>query len=330
MAKDWNDLFYTGKNAAEMARPRDETQKERSGFFSRLRDNLAVTRGALEGELRATVFKTLDEEAWERLEELLIFADVGAHTTSEIVEQLEREAEEGQLSSGEELVPRLEELVAEKLSFEDDRIDVSQSPTVLLTVGVNGTGKTTTIGKIAWHLQNEVGLSVLVAAADTFRAAAVEQLEEWAGRAGCDIVKGQQGADSASVVYDAIEAAKARARDVVICDTAGRLHTETNLMEELVKIRRIIERQVQGAPHETLLTIDATTGQNGLKQAELFKEAVEVSGICLTKLDGSAKGGIVLAIANEMRVPIKLVGMGEGLEDLRPFNPQEFASALLE
>ncbi len=318
------------QNAGELTRPGDEIRKERSGFFARLRDNLAVTRGALTGELRATVFNTLDEEAWERLEELLIFADVGAHTTSEIVEQLEREAEEGRMSSGEELVPRLEELVTEKLSFEDDKIDVSHKPTVLLTVGVNGTGKTTTIGKIAWHLQNEMGLSVLVAAADTFRAAAVEQLEEWAGRAGCDIVKGQQGANAAAVVYDAIEAAKARSRDVVICDTAGRLHTETNLMEELVKIRRIIERQIQGAPHETLLTIDATTGQNGLRQAELFKEAVEVSGICLTKLDGSAKGGIVLAIASEMRVPIKLVGMGEGLEDLRPFEPKEFASALLE
>ncbi len=330
MAKDWNELFYTGKNDVELTEASDESRRERSGFFTRLRENLSVTRGALTGELRATVFNTLDEEAWERLEELLIFADVGASTTSEIVEQLEREAQEGQVSSGEDLVPRLEELVSEKLSFEDDRIDVSHRPTVLLTVGVNGTGKTTTIGKIAWHLKNELNLSVLVAAADTFRAAAVEQLEEWARRVECDIVKGQQGADSAAVVYDAIEAAKARKRDVVICDTAGRLHTETNLMEELVKIRRIIERQVEGAPHETLLTVDATTGQNGLRQAELFKEAVQVSGICLTKLDGSAKGGIVLAIANEMRVPIKLVGMGEGLEDLRPFDPQDFATALLE
>lgn len=328
MAQDWKDLFYTGRDG-ERSQASSESHKARSGFFAKLRENLALTRSALAGELRATVFKTLDDEAWERLEELLIFADVGAATTSEIVGQLEGEAEEGRLSSGDELIPRLEGIVSSKLKFTDDRIDLSYRPSVVLAVGVNGTGKTTTIGKIAWRLQNELGMSVLVAAADTFRAAAVEQLEEWADKAGCDIVRGQQGADAAAVVFDAIEAAKARDHDVVICDTAGRLHTETSLMEELVKVRRIIERQIEGAPHETLLTIDATTGQNGLIQARLFSEAVKVSGICLTKLDGSAKGGIVLAIANEMGVPVKLIGMGERLEDLQPFDPEEFATALL-
>ncbi len=329
MARDWNDLFYTGENRSAQVADGDQST-ERKGFLAKLRESLAETRGALAGELRATVFKTLDDEAWEKLEEILIFADVGATTTAEIVGRLEHEAEDGRIESGEELVPRLEKIISQKLALPDERIDISHVPTVILTVGVNGTGKTTTIGKLAWHLKNEMGKSVLVAAADTFRAAAVEQLEEWAERAGCDIVKGQQGADSAAVVFDAIEAAKARGHDVVICDTAGRLHTEVNLMEELAKVIRITEKQIPGAPHETLLTIDATTGQNGLKQAELFTEAAKVSGICLTKLDGSAKGGIAVAIANELEVPIKLIGMGEALEDLRPFDPGVFASALLE
>ena len=329
MTRDWNDLFYTGESRSAQVADGDQ-QTERKGFLAKLRESLAETRGALAGELRATMFKTLDDEAWEKLEEILIFADVGATTTAEIVGRLEHEAEDGGIKSGEELVPRLVKIISQKLAFPDERIDISHEPTVILMVGVNGTGKTTTIGKLAWHLQNEMGKSVLVAAADTFRAAAVEQLEKWAERAGCDIVRGQQGADSAAVVFDAIEAARARGHDVVICDTAGRLHTEVNLMEELAKVCRITEKQIPGAPHETLLTIDATTGQNGLKQAELFTEVAKVSGICLTKLDGSAKGGIAVAIANELELPIKLIGMGEALEDLRPFDPEVFASALLE
>jgi fused signal recognition particle receptor len=201
---------------------------------------------------------------------------------------------------------------------------------VILVVGVNGSGKTTTIGKIAWHLQRELGYSVLLAAGDTFRAAASEQLAEWAERAGCELVRGAPGSDPGAVVYDAIEAARARGREVVICDTAGRLHTQQPLMEELRKVRGVIARQVEGAPHETLLTIDATTGQNGLRQALLFREAVEVTGIVLTKLDGTAKGGIALAIAEELGVPVKLIGIGERLEDLRPFDPDDFARAILE
>ena len=212
----------------------------------------------------------------------------------------------------------------------DDRIDVSHQPSVLLTVGVNGTGKTTTIGKMAWHLQKEAGLSVIMAAADTYRAAAQEQLTEWASRAGSEIVRANPGSDPGAVVFDAIEAARARGHDVVIADTAGRLHTQVPLMEELAKVRRVIEKQMPGAPHETLLTVDATTGQNGLRQAQLFRETVDVTGIVLTKLDGTAKGGIALAIAEELELPVKLIGIGEGLEDLRPFDPDDFARALLE
>ena len=197
-------------------------------------------------------------------------------------------------------------------------------------VGVNGTGKTTTIGKMAWHLQNEAGLSVIMAAGDTYRAAAQEQLTEWAGRSGAEIVRGIPGSDPGAVVYDAIEAARARGHDTVIADTAGRLHTQIPLMEELAKVRRVIEKQLPGAPHETLLTVDATTGQNGLRQAQLFRETVDVTGVVLTKLDGTAKGGIALAIAEELELPVKLIGIGEGLEDLRPFDPEDFAKALLE
>jgi fused signal recognition particle receptor len=197
-------------------------------------------------------------------------------------------------------------------------------------VGVNGTGKTTTIGKIAWHLQKELGRSVLLAAGDTYRAAAAEQLEVWAERAGCDIVRAAEGSDPGSVMFDAIEAAVARGHDVVLCDTAGRLHTQQHLMDELAKVRKVIASKLDGAPHHTLLSIDATTGQNGLRQAMLFREAVDLDGIVLTKLDGTAKGGIALAIAQELAVPVKMIGIGEGIEDLRPFDPDDFAAAILD
>jgi fused signal recognition particle receptor len=327
MARSWQEAFDTGDGA----RPEgDAGEKEQKGFFRRLRENLSKSREALTGELRATFTGSLDDETWERLEETLIYADVGARTTARVVERLEQEAEEGRIGSGEELVGRLQETLADIARTGEDRIDVSHSPSIILTVGVNGTGKTTTIGKVAWHLQNELGMSVLMAAADTYRAAAQEQLAKWADRAGCDIVSATPGSDPGAVVFDAIEAARARGHDVVIADTAGRLHTQVPLMEELVKVRRVIEKQIEGAPHETLLTVDATTGQNGLRQAGLFSEAVDVSGIVLTKLDGTAKGGIALAIAEELGVPVKLIGIGETLEDLRPFDPDDFAKALLE
>ena len=328
MTRTWQELFVTGEDAPSPAQ--DEQAPERRGFLRRLRENMSKTRQALGAELQATVFQSLDDEAFERLEEALIYADVGAPTTAAIVERLEREVEEGSVADGEDLARRLRELLADTARLEGDTIPLTEHPTVILVVGVNGTGKTTTIGKIAWHLQQELGRSVLLAAADTFRAAAAEQLTLWAERAGCEIVRGAEGSDPGAVAFDAIEAARARGHDVVIVDTAGRLHTQQHLMDELRKVRKVIDRQAPGAPHETLLTIDATTGQNGLRQALLFREAVDVTGIALTKLDGTAKGGIALAIAQELGVPVKLIGIGEALEDLRPFDPDDFARAIIE
>src|SRR6185312_4364435 len=301
MARDWTDLFILGDGGVATAEPDAEEQHEkRRGFFRRLRENMRKTREALTSELQATLFEDLDEETWERLEEALIMADVGARTTAEIVEKLEHEAQEGNLTDGEQLSARLTELLAEAARTGDDTIDLTAKPTVILVAGVNGTGKTTSLGKLAWHLRQELGQQVVLGAADTFRAAAVEQLEQWARRADVAFVKGTR--DGA---------------DVVLIDTAGRLHTQDNLMAELAKIRRVVAKQLPDAPHETLLTVDATTGQNGLRQAKLFAETVDVSGIVLTKLDGTAKGGIALAIARELSIPVKLIGIGEQLEDLR-------------
>jgi fused signal recognition particle receptor len=313
MARSWGEFLGDADTS-------DETEEQREGFFTRLRDSLGKTRRAMTEQLAAT-FDPADDEAWERLEEALIAADVGVPTTAELVRRLEVRGEIADL--GEALTEEAAELLGEP-----GRLDLRDRPTVILVVGVNGTGKTTTIGKLADRLK-EHGHSVILAAADTFRAAAEEQLEIWAKRADADFVGSERGGDPAAVAYDAIEAATARGRDVVIVDTAGRLHTQTNLMEELAKIRRVIERRLEGAPQETLLVVDATTGQNGLQQARLFGEAVNVSGVALTKLDGSAKGGVALAIAHELGLPVKLVGVGEGLEDLRPFDPDDFARALL-
>ncbi|GAC1324687.1 MAG: signal recognition particle-docking protein FtsY [Thermoleophilaceae bacterium] len=329
MARTWRELFITD-DPQPPAGGEDEEPGGRGGFFRRLRENMSKSRQALGAEIQATVFQSLDGDTWERLEETLIYADVGASTTAQIVERLETEAGDGSLVGAEALTRRLRELLAQAARAGEDRIDLRHHPTVILMVGVNGTGKTTTIGKIAWHLSHELGKSVLLAAGDTFRAAAVEQLVEWGERAGCDVVRAAPGSDPGAVAYDAIEAARARGHDVVICDTAGRLHTQQHLMEELAKVRRVIAKQIPDAPHETLLSIDATTGQNGLRQAMLFRESVEVDGIVLTKLDGTAKGGIALAIAQELGVPVKLIGIGEQVEDLRPFDPDDFARALLE
>jgi fused signal recognition particle receptor len=330
VARSWQQLFLTGDDAPATAPAELADDAERPGFFRRLRENMSKTREALGAELQATMFQNLDDEAFEHLEETLIYADVGAPPTAKIVERLETEAETGELTGGEDLTRRLRELLADTARVNGDTIDLQAKPTVILMTGVNGSGKTTTIGKMAWHLQKELGRSVLIAAADTFRAAAAEQLEVWAERAGAELVRGAQGSDPGAVVYDAVEAARARGHDVVIVDTAGRLHTQQHLMDELRKVRKVIASQVEGAPHETLLTIDATTGQNGLRQALLFREAVEVDGIVLTKLDGTAKGGIALAIADELGVPVKLIGIGEALEDMRPFDPDDFARAILE
>src|SRR6185312_11073474 len=318
MARDWTDLFITRDGGVATAEPDAEERREtRSGFFRRLRENMRKTREALTSELQATLFEDLDDETWERLEEALIMADVGARTTAEIVERLEHEAQEGGLADGEQLSTRLIELLAEAARTGEDTIDLTAKPTVILVAGVNGTGKTTSLGKLAWHLRQELGQQVVLGAADTFRAAAVEQLEQWARRADVAFVKGTPDADPGSVAYDAVQQGMRDGADVVLIDTAGRLHTQDNLMAELAKIRRVVAKQLPDAPHETLLTVDATTGQNGLRQAKLFAETVDVSGIVLTKLDGTAKGGIALAIARELSIPVKLIGIGEQLEDLR-------------
>jgi len=338
VARDWSELFITdaeveaGADGASADGGREE-RKGRGGLFRRLRESMAKTRQALGSEIQATLFGVLDEQTWERLEEALIMADVGAATTASVVQTLEEETSAGKLEGGQALSERLIELLAATATVGDARIDVRARPTVIMAVGVNGTGKTTTIGKLAWHLREQLGLSVLLGAADTFRAAAGEQLEGWARRAECEIVTGPAGSDPGAVAFDAVAQARARGIDVVIVDTAGRLHTQDDLMGELAKVRRVIARvggtEYGGAPHETLLTIDATTGQNGLRQAKLFAQAAQVSGVVLTKLDGTARGGIALAIARELGIPVKLIGVGESVEDLRPFDAQEFARALI-
>jgi fused signal recognition particle receptor len=314
VARSWAE--FLGEDGAA-----PESEEERRGLFGRLRESLGKSRRALTEQLAAAAFDPGDEAAWERLEEALIAADVGVRATAELVQRLEARGDVSDLSQA--LADELARLLGEP-----GRLEVARRPAVLLVVGVNGTGKTTTIGKLAYRLA-EHGRSVVVGAADTFRAAAEEQLEIWADRAGADFVGSERGADPASVAYDAIDRAQANGRDVVIVDTAGRLHTQTNLMEELAKVRRVIASRLDGAPHETLLVIDATTGQNGLQQARLFGEAVGVTGVALTKLDGSAKGGVAVPIAYELGLPVKLIGVGERLEDLRPFDPNDFARALV-
>ncbi|MGI8973529.1 MAG: signal recognition particle-docking protein FtsY [Gaiella sp.] len=313
MPRTWAELLgdaETGSSASE-----------RTGMFARLRDSLSKSRRALTAELVGGI-DAGDAEAWENLELALIRADVGVPATAELVRRLEARGDVPDLAGA--LAEEVEALLGEPPTL----ARAGSGPTVILVVGVNGTGKTTTIGKLAKTLSDH-GRSVLVGAGDTFRAAAEEQLEIWAERAGAEFVGGSSGADPAAVAYDAVEAGRARGRDVVLVDTAGRLHTQSNLMDELAKIRRVIAQQLDGAPHETLLVVDATTGQNGLQQARLFAGTAGVTGIVLTKLDGSAKGGVAIAIAHELRLPVKLIGIGEGLEDLRPFDARDYARALL-
>lgn len=328
MSYNWSEVFVGVEAGATVSSP-EATQERKRGWFRQLREGLSKSRQALQQQFSAIIVDRFDEDLWERIEEALIFADVGVDATISIVQKLEKVAEAGGITDGPQLLAELRRLSAEHFCSRDTRIDVSADPAVLLMAGVNGTGKTTTIGKLAWHLK-ELGKEPLLVAGDTFRAAAVEQLVEWGRRVGCEVVRHEKGGDPGAVVYDGIAAAQARKADVVIIDTAGRLHTQANLMRELEKIVRVVKKQVPTAPHETLLTIDATTGQNGLIQARLFKEAVDVSGVVLTKMDGTAKGGIALAISHELDLPIKLIGTGETLDALQPFDAAGFTELLFD
>ena len=288
------------------------------GFFKKFK----------EAWLASMTFDRLDDDFYEELEEALILADIGAATAADTVAQLRKRVSQKLLGRADEVKDALRDILAEKLDVGDPSMDLSTQPSVVLIIGVTGVGKTTSIGKLAARYKSE-GKKVLLCAGDTFRAAAADQLEIWADRAGVDIVRQHEGADPGAVLFDALQAAKARNVDVVLCDTAGRLHNKQNLMNELAKLRKIIDREVPDAAKETLLVLDATTGQNGLIQARQFKETAGLTGIILTKLDGTAKGGIVVAIAQELQVPVKFVGVGEGIGDLRPFDAKEFTRELL-
>ena len=296
------------------------------GFFEKIKKGLIKTRDVLSG-LFAGEYE-VDDEFFDELEERLILADLGAELAVNTVEKLRKVAYDRMLTTPDKVRGGLRDILVEELTVGDTGLDLSTKPSVILVIGVNGVGKTTTIGKLAHQLRQE-GKRVLLCAADTFRAAAADQLEIWANRAGVDIVRQHEGADPASVVFDGISAAKARGADVIICDTAGRLHNKSNLMNELGKISRIIDRELPDSSKEVLLVLDGTTGQNGLIQAKQFQQIAGVTGIVLTKLDGTAKGGIVISVANELNIPVKYIGVGEGIDDLMPFNAAEFVEALI-
>ena len=301
------------------------------GFFDKLKSGLKKTSESLSNQVNSVLgaFVKVDEELFEELEEALIMADIGVETSEYIIEELRERVKHNRITDANDVKTELQAVISDILSEQDTQMKLDTKPSVILVIGVNGVGKTTSIGKIAAHYKS-MGKKVLLAAADTFRAAAIDQLDIWAQRCGCDIIKHQEQSDPASVVFDACAAAKARGADVLICDTAGRLHNKKNLMAELEKINRIISRELPDASRETLLVLDAATGQNAVSQAKLFSEAADITGIVLTKLDGTAKGGIVIAISKEQSVPVKFVGVGEGIDDLQEFNPADFARALFE
>ncbi len=298
------------------------------GFFEKIKAGLTRTKENIGHSLDNLFAGELTDDFYDELEETLILSDMGVDTALEVVAALRRKAKEDKIKDMEGGKEALREIIAEMLTVGDGELDLAQKPAVLLFIGVNGVGKTTTIGKLAAKLKGE-GSRVLMAAGDTFRAAAADQLEIWANRGGIELVRQHEGADPAAVVFDALSAAKARGCDAVLVDTAGRLHNKQNLMNELSKISRVIDRECPGSSRETLLVLDATTGQNGLIQAKQFQETAGITGIVLTKLDGTAKGGIVLAIAHELQIPVKYIGVGEGIDDLLPFDPAQFAKALI-
>lgn len=302
------------------------------GFFDKLKKGLNKTRENLTNKIEKLVigYADIDDDFLDELEETLIMADVGVQTTDKLMAAVRRGIKKKEINTPEDLKPFLQKEIAEILTRGEDTTRTAvNGPTVLLVIGVNGAGKTTTIGKLSAYYKKQ-GKSVMLAAADTFRAAAIDQLEVWGQRTGAQVIKHEEGSDPAAVAFDAVKAAKARNIDVLIIDTAGRLQTKSNLMQELEKINRIIGREIPDAPHETLLVLDATTGQNAISQAELFTKAAPISGVVLTKLDGTAKGGVVIGIKSQLSMPVKWIGVGEGIEDLRPFHAEDFAKALFE
>lgn len=300
-------------------------------FFDKLKQGLNKTKTSFDEKMNNVFsgFRKVDEELLEELEEVLIMSDVGSGTTLEIIDRLRDKIKKENINEAEEVKKALKQVIKEILDNEDSTLKLETNPAIILVVGVNGVGKTTSIGKIANNLRKN-GKKVVIAAADTFRAAAVEQLEIWANRAGCDIVKREEGTDPASVVYDAIKITKEKNADVLICDTAGRLHNKKYLMDELIKIKKVIDSGMTDASKEILMVLDATTGQNAIEQVKAFKETVDITGIILTKLDGTAKGGVVIGIVKENNMPIKFIGVGEQIDDMEKFNSEEFVNALLE
>ncbi len=300
------------------------------GLFSKIKEGLKKTRKSVMGQIDSMLrsYTKIDEDLFEDLEELLVMGDVGVPTAERICEELRMRVMQDSVTNPALINGYLQDIVAEMLEGGEE-LDISTSPSIILVIGVNGVGKTTTIGKMAKQLSDQ-GKRVLLAAADTFRAAAIDQLDIWAQRSGCEIIKQNEGSDPAAVIFDAIAAAKARGSDVIICDTAGRLHNKKHLMDELAKINRVIDRELPDAAKEKLLVLDATTGQNAVNQAEQFRDATGITGIVLTKLDGTAKGGVVLAVKEGLGIPVKYIGVGEKIDDLQPFNAQDFARALFE
>ena len=320
------------QNVPEVIEEKDSslaTEKPKKSFFAKLKEGLSKTRSAVFGRLDDVfyAFKSVDEELFEELEEVLITADIGVDTSVYIIDLLRRAAKEKSIKEPAQLKEELKTIISQILNEQDTECNLDSKLAVIMVIGVNGVGKTTSIGKIANYYKQQ-GKKVLLAAADTFRAAAIDQLEIWANRAGVDIVKHQEGSDPSAVVFDAIGAAKARGTDIVICDTAGRLHNKKHLMDELAKTARVIERETGKPASEVLLVLDASTGQNALIQAREFKNAANITGVVLTKLDGTAKGGVVIALCREQNIGVKFIGVGEGIDDLQKFNPDEFAKAL--
>lgn len=331
----FENLFKKNKNEEEIKmddkKEELENEEEKLGFFGKLKEGLEKTRKGIANKVDDIIkqYQKIDEELFEELEEVLIMADVGFETTEKIIENVKDKIRERKLTEASDVKGVLKEELKELLEDIEgtSKLNIEPSPSIILVVGVNGVGKTTTIGKLAYRYKNE-GKNVLIAAGDTFRAAAIEQLNEWTTRANVGLISHKEGSDPAAVIYDGIQAAKARKTDILICDTAGRLHNKKNLMNELNKIVRIIEREYPEATKEILLVVDSTTGQNAVMQAKVFKEACNITGIALTKLDGTAKGGVIFAVQSELNVPVKLVGVGEGINDLQEFDRQNFVDAI--